>query len=184
MKVIIGMSGASGTPYGVRLTTALHEAGVECGLIMSRNAHHIASIEGGLPGGWPDAFVDEVYEDDDLAAPLSSGSSAFDAMVIVPCSMSTAGKIAAGISDTLITRAAAVCLKEHRKLVVVPRETPLSLIHLRALASLAEAGAVVLPAMPAFYPRPGSVEEMVDFIAGRIMEVLGMKTDLYLHWSP
>ncbi len=186
MKVIVGMSGASGTPYGVRLITALGESGVECSLMMSKNARYIASVECELPEGWPGRFVNagNIHDDDDLAAAPASGSHPFHAMVIIPCSMSTVGKIAAGIADTLITRTASVCLKEHRKLVVVPRETPLGVIHLRALTTLAEAGAIVMPAMPAFYPRPGNVEDMVDFMVGRVLEILGIENSLYDHWEP
>jgi len=184
MKIVVGMSGASGAPYGTRFVTALHEADVECSLVMSRNARYIASVEGELPEGWPGRFVHEIYQDDDLAAPPASGSHLFDAMVIIPCSMSTVGKIAAGIGDTLITRIASVCLKERRKLVVVPRETPLSVINLRALTPLAEAGAIIMPAMPAFYPRPETVADMVDFMAGRVLEVLGLGKGPYQHWNP
>jgi 4-hydroxy-3-polyprenylbenzoate decarboxylase len=104
-------------------------------------------------------------------------------MAIIPCSMSTVGKMAAGIGDTLITRAASVCLKERRRLVVVPRETPLSVIHLRSLTTLAEAGAIIMPAMPAFYTKPETVDDMVDFIAGRVMEVLGAGEGSYRHWE-
>ncbi len=123
------------------------------------------------------------YPNGNMAAPIASGSRPFDAMVICPCSMSTGAKIASGISDNLITRAASVALKERRRLVIVPRETPMSSIHLRNLATLAEAGAIVLPAAPAFYGKPQKVGDLVDFIAGRVLDSLGIENRLYRRWA-
>ena len=118
-----------------------------------------------------------------MDAPIASGSARWDAMVICPCTMSTASKIAAGISDNLTCRAAHVALKERRGLVVVPRETPVSTPHLRALASLSETGVIVLPAMPAFYGKPQNVDDLVDFVVGRILDVLGIDNALYKRWG-
>ncbi len=124
-----------------------------------------------------------VYAPDDLAAPASSGSSAPDAVVVCPCSVATAAHIALGTTRTLIHRAADVALKERRTLVVVPRETPLTQIHLRRLLELAEAGAVVMPAMPAFYSRPGSLQDAVDHVVGKIMTALGFEQTLFPPWD-
>jgi 4-hydroxy-3-polyprenylbenzoate decarboxylase len=124
-----------------------------------------------------------VYEDDDLFAPLASGTHKIDAMIICPCSQSTMAKIAAGYSDTLITRSASVTLKEHRKLILVPRETPLNLIMMENQLNLAKAGAIILPASPAFYQEPKTLEDMVDFIVGKILDQLGQEHDLFKRWE-
>jgi 3-polyprenyl-4-hydroxybenzoate decarboxylase len=120
-----------------------------------------------------------VYSDDDLFAPIASGSYTHDGMIICPCSESTLGKIASGIADTLITRAAAVAMKEGRKLIIVPRETPLSTIMIENELKLARAGAIILPAAPGFYSKPTSVAEMVDFVVGKVLDQLGQKNELY-----
>jgi 4-hydroxy-3-polyprenylbenzoate decarboxylase len=128
-------------------------------------------------------FADLCYDDANLTAPPASGSNRFDAMIIVPCSESTIAKIACGISDTLITRTAAVALKEGRKLILVPRETPVSAIMLENEAKLARLGVTILPASPGFYPLPQNVEDMVDFIVGKILDQLGQENQLYKHWG-
>jgi 4-hydroxy-3-polyprenylbenzoate decarboxylase len=128
-------------------------------------------------------MADHVYAPNDFAAPFASGSHLFDAMVVIPCSMGTLSGIACGSSDTLITRAADVCLKEKRRLIVVPRETPLSLIQMRNMVSVAEAGAVILPACPAFYSRPKSLDDLVDVLVGRVLDLLGVENDLYRRWE-
>jgi 4-hydroxy-3-polyprenylbenzoate decarboxylase len=183
MHIVVAITGASGIAYGVRLLEALKEAGAETSLVLSEDGEKVLRLE----TEWTPAGVRKIatrnYSNGNMAAPIASGSRPFDAMAICPCSMSTAGKLAAGISDNLITRAASVALKERRRLVVVPRETPMSSIHLRNLAVLAEAGAVVLPAAPAFYGKPGKVEDLVDFIAGRVLDVLGIPNKLYRRWA-
>jgi 4-hydroxy-3-polyprenylbenzoate decarboxylase len=183
MHIVVAITGASGIAYGVRLLEALKEAGAETSLVLSEDGEKVLRLE----TEWTPAGVRKLatrnYPNGNMAAPIASGSRPFDAMAICPCSMSTAGKLAAGISDNLITRAASVALKERRRLVVVPRETPLSSIHLRNLAVLAEAGAIVLPAAPAFYGKPGKVEDLVDFIAGRALDVLGIPNKLYRRWA-
>lgn len=179
MKVVIGISGASGAIYGVRLMQSLE---ADTALVMSKAAKDILRYETDLTVESVYELADEVFEDDDMFASIASGSNRFDAMVIAPCSESTVAKIAHGISDTLITRAAAVCLKEHRRLFLVPRETPISAIMLENELKLARLGVAIVPASPGFYPRPKSVEEMVDFVVGRILDQLGQPNEMFSRW--
>ena len=180
MRTVVGITGASGTVYGLRLLECLPG---EKTVVVSDAAATVAGHETGMSRQDIEGLADESYGNDDMAAPIASGSAAFDAMVIAPCSTSTMSKIACGISDNLITRAAAVALKERRTLVLLIRETPLSAIILRNMQTLSEAGVVIMPASPAFYPRPSRVEEMVDFVVGRVLDQLGIENDLYLRWS-
>jgi 4-hydroxy-3-polyprenylbenzoate decarboxylase len=192
-SVFVGISGASGAPYAVRVVQALAAAGCTLQLSISDSGVLVLRHELGLPSGTraavTGAFLDhagvvaEVYAPDDLAAPPASGSSVTDAAVVVPCSMSTAAHIALGTTRTLIHRVADVALKERRPLVVVPRETPLTQIHLRRLLELAEAGAVVLPAMPGFYSRPATLQDAVDHVAGKVMSSLGFEQTLFPPWD-
>ena len=182
MKVILGLSGASGIIYGVRLLQELKRASVEISLIITEHAEDILKIETGISREELEKIADFSYSNSELIAPMASGSHPFDAMVIAPCSMSTLSKISAGISDNLITRAAGVCLKERRKLILLPRETPLSTLYLRNMLSLSEAGAVILPPSPAFYHRPKTLEDMVNFVVGRVLDQLGVKHRLYKRW--
>lgn len=179
-RLVVGITGASGTAIGLRLLEVLS---AEKHLIISEDAKQLIEIETKLTEEDIEANADFVYENSDLSSPLASGSCRYDALIVAPCSMSTLSKIAVGIADNLITRVAAVCLKEHRPIVLVPRETPISAIHLRNMTSLAELGVVILPACPAFYPKPEKVEDMVDFIVGRILDVLGMENNLYERWK-
>lgn len=180
MRVFVGITGASGTPYAVRLLSALRDAGVSLFIAVSRNGMEIMRHECGDVNL---KSFGRVYDNDDLSAPVCSGSFHLDAAVVIPASCNTISRIAYGLADTVITRVALVCLKEGRKLVVVPRETPVAAPTLRAMTALAEMGVVVLPASPAFYHRPRSVDDMLDFIAGRVMDALGISNDLYTRWS-
>ena len=180
MHVVVGITGASGIRYGTRL---LESIGCERTVILSAEASSMLEGEAGTTKEEVASLADRSYGNDDLCSPLASGSVRFDALVIVPCSMSTLSKISCGIADNLITRVASVALKERRRLVLVPRETPLSTIHLQNMSRLSEAGAVVLPACPAFYPKPETVDDMVDFVVGRIMDQLGIEHGLYRKWS-
>jgi 4-hydroxy-3-polyprenylbenzoate decarboxylase len=192
-SVFVGVSGASGAPYAARLVRALASAG--CRLQLSVSDSGILVLEHELELGAAGreavtaAFLElagataDVFAPDDLGALPASGSSAPDAVVVCPCSMSTAASIALGASRTLMQRAADVALKERRPLVVVPRETPLTQIHLRRLLELAEAGAVVLPAMPGFYSRPQTLQDAVDHVAGKVMSALGFQQDLFPPWD-
>ncbi len=180
MDTVVGISGASGIAYGTRILESLPG---KKSVIVSEDALRIAQIELGMDKGDIYALAERHYENDDLSAPISSGSVRFDAMVIAPCSTSTLSKIACGISDNLMTRVAAVALKERRKLILVVRETPLSSIILGNMKRLAEAGATVMPASPGFYPKPKSVSEMVDFVVGRVLDQLGVENAMYRRWA-
>jgi 4-hydroxy-3-polyprenylbenzoate decarboxylase len=192
-SVFVGVSGASGAPYAARLVRALAVAGCRLQLSVSDSGVLVLRHELELAAAGREAvtaaFLEyagataEVFAPDDLGALPASGSSAPDAVVICPCSMSTAANIALGTSRTLMHRAADVALKERRPLVVVPRETPLTQIHLRRLLELAEAGAVVLPAMPGFYSRPQTLQDAVDHVAGKVMSALGFAQDLFPPWD-
>jgi len=179
-RVVIGITGASGIVIGLRLLEVLN---AEKHLIISDEAKQLMELETKLTEEDVEANADFIYDNSDLSSPLASGSCRYDALIVAPCSMSTLSKIAVGIADNLITRVAAVCLKEHRPIVLVPRETPISAIHLRNMATLAELGVVILPACPAFYPKPEKVEDMVDFVVGRILDVLGIENTLYDRWE-
>lgn len=179
MKLVIAATGASGTIYLQRLLAQIDLAAHEVHVVMSGHAKQVAAEE-------IDGFVlpDAVHRqtEKDLNVPYVSGSSHFDAMVIVPCSMSTLGRIASGSGETALLRAADVFLKERRKLIVVPRETPWNLIHARNVVTLLEAGAVVLPAIPSFYSRPQSVNEVVDTVVWRILDQIGLPNPRAFRW--
>ncbi|MBN1678448.1 MAG: UbiX family flavin prenyltransferase [Candidatus Thermoplasmatota archaeon] len=180
MHTVVGITGASGIVYGVRLLKALPG---KTTVVVSEEGAAIAEEELGLVPADLHALAQAHYSNSDLFSPLASGSVRFDAMVIAPCSVSTMSKIACGIGDNLISRIASVALKERRRLVLLIRETPLSSIHLGNMERLANAGAVVMPACPAFYPKPKSVEEMVDFVVGRILDALDVENRLYERWT-
>ncbi len=180
-RLVIGVTGASGSVLAYRLLSQLN--GHEVHLIMSENSRKVFSFETGKEVAELEQMATNSYDDSDLGARVSSGSFLFDAFVIVPCSISTLSKIASGISDSLITRVASVALKERRKFVVVPRETPLSSITLENMLKLSVNGVSVLPFMPAFYTKPKSVEDMVDFVIGRVLDHLNIENDLTSRWS-
>ncbi len=182
MRIIVAITGASGAIYGKRLLEVL-QGNHEVHLITSSTSHQLMKHELGMTKDDLAHLVDRVYENRDLAAPLSSGSFTMDAMVIVPCSMKTIAGIAHGYSENLILRAADVTLKEQRTLIVVPRETPVTAIHLRNLLELATLGVIVLPAMPAFYPKPTTIDALVDFVVGKILDALHVHHDLYKRWA-
>ena len=180
MRTVVGVTGASGAPYAVRLLETLDG---EIDLILSRDAEDVVRLETGRGPADLEKLATRSFRNDDLTSAPASGSYPFDAMVIVPCSGTTIAKIAAGIADNLITRAAAVALKERRRLILVPRETPLSTIAIENLLKLANSGATVLPAMPGFYHRPKRVEDLVDFVVGRILDQIGQKHELVERWK-
>ena len=180
MRTVVGVTGASGAPYAYRLLETLEG---EIDLILSRDAEEVVRLETGREPEELRKLATRTFWNEDLAAPPASGSYPFDAMVIVPCSGTTLAKIAAGIADNLITRAAAVALKERRTLILVPRDTPLGSIALENLLKLAKAGATVLPAMPGFYHRPKTIQQLVDFVVARILDQLGQKQDLVPEWK-
>jgi 4-hydroxy-3-polyprenylbenzoate decarboxylase len=172
-RIVVGMSGASGAIYGIRLLQVLKNTpDIETHFVMTSPAGQTIAMETDYTPRQVAALADVTYKINDIAAALSSGSFPFDSMIVVPCSMKTAAAIAWGFDDNLLTRAADVALKEKRRLVVAPRETPLHLGHLRTLTQLAEIGAVVAPLMPGFYSRPESLSEMVDHSVGRLLDLL------------
>ncbi len=180
MHVLVGVSGASGAAYAHRLIEVLGE---RADVILSRDAETVIKFETGLTVKEFTRGARRVYRGDDLAAAPASGSHPFDALVIVPCSGTTVAKIASGIADNLVTRAAAVALKEQRKLILVPRETPLSAVALENLLKLAKLGVVILPASPGFYGKPAEVSDLVDFVAARILDHLNIKHKLGPRWD-
>lgn len=196
-RVTLAWTGASGFAYGLRLLDCLLAAGCRVDLLVSQTARIVArqELDLALPSGsaeliamlqahlgHPGAEL-RVYGREEWFAPAASGSNPADAMVVCPCTMGSLAAMAHGLADNLIERAADVMLKERRPLILVPRETPFSLIHLRNLTQLAEAGAVILPANPGFYHRPGTVEDIVDFIVARILDQLGLPHQLMARWG-
>lgn len=183
MHLIVAITGSSGAVYGVRLLEICRQLGIEVDLIVSKAAKIIVKLELEKSVEELRELATRSYSSEDLAAPSASGSYHTDGMVIVPCSMKTLGAIASGVTADLISRAADVTLKQNRALVLVPRETPLNLIHLENMAKLRHAGAVILPACPAFYHKPKNIPDLVDFIVGRILDVLGVEHQLYQRWQ-
>lgn len=183
MRVVVAVTGASGAAYAKRLLEALKEAGAEVHLIMSSEAEGIVREELGTDPSELAKLTARYYREEDLWAPFSSGSFKFDAMVIVPCSMKTLAAVASGYANDLIARAADVALKEGRKLVLVVRETPLNLIHIKNMERAAVAGAIILPACPAFYHKPESIEDLVDYVVGKVLDVLGIEHELFKRWG-
>lgn len=195
--VALALTGASGMPYGLRLLECLIASGDRVLLVYSQVAQIVAKQELDLklptqPREAQRYFSKlygaragqlEVFGRDDWFAPIASGSNPADAMAICPCSMGTLAAVAAGLANTLIERAADVMLKESRKLVLVPRETPLSAIHLEIMLRLQRAGAVILPANPGFYHRPQSAADLVDFVVARVLDQLGVENDLMQRWG-
>jgi 4-hydroxy-3-polyprenylbenzoate decarboxylase len=171
MRTIVAITGASGSTFGLELLRRLPG---ERFAILSRWGQHVTREETGLGREEVAALATRLFTDTDLSSPLASGSNAWEAMVVLPCTVSTVGKIASGIADTLVTRAAAVTLKEGRRLVLCPRETPLAAVTLRQLAALAADGVTVMPVSPGFYDRPRSVDDLVAGFVGRVLQVLGV----------
>ena len=196
-RIAVGVTGASGAIYAVRTMAALLEAGCHLQIVFSDYGRRLLMDELG-PEARPDRLVDllverygepvrrgsfELHSNKDLGASLASGSHRCESMVIVPCSMKTMASVAHALSRSLIERAADVMLKERRRLVLVPRETPMSLPELRNMVLCAEAGAMVLPAMPAFYQQPKTIDDLAAFIAGKILNALGFEQRLFTPWS-
>jgi flavin prenyltransferase len=180
MKLVIAATGASGAIYLQRLLAQIDCRAHEVHLVMSGYAIEVAKQE--LDDFKIPPAVSQ-HSETDMNVPFVSGSARFDAMVVVPCSMATLGRIASGSSDSVLLRAADVFLKERRKLILVPRETPWNLIHARNVVSLLEAGAIVLPAIPSFYSRPGSVTEVVDTVVWRILDQIGLPSSRAYRWA-
>ncbi len=215
-RIILGLTGASGGVYFLRLADFLRQQEIKLHIVASENGEKVLEYETGtdlrklaavwnketteteasstnaqiIPGSAKTQIIPSsakaqiILEDNgNLFSTIASGSCVCDAMVIVPCSMSTVARIASGVSDTLLCRAADVMIKEQRKIIIVPRETPLSQIHLKNLYRLSKCGVTVLPAMPAFYGAPDTVEGLVDFMAGKILDSIGIPNSLYKRWE-
>jgi flavin prenyltransferase len=193
MRIFLGITGASGAPYAARLLEALVRAGCEVGVSASASGVEVLATELYDDPALPretvlerftaDAGTATVYAPDDYRAPYASGSARVDGYVVCPCSMATVGTVAAGAMDNLIHRAASVALKEGRRLVLMPRETPLSAIHLEGLLRLRTAGAVVLFLAPGFYHRPQTIADLVDFVVARCLDQLGVENALAPRWG-
>ena len=180
MRLAVCITGASGALYAYRLLRALKG---QAELVISADAEEVIRAETGRTPEDFRSLASAWYRNDDFHAPFASGSAPPEAVVIVPCSMNTLSKVALGLSDNLITRAAAVALKEGRKLILVPRETPLSAIHLEHMLTIARLGGTVLPAMPGFYDDPETLDDLVDFVVARILDHLGVQHDLVRSWG-
>jgi 4-hydroxy-3-polyprenylbenzoate decarboxylase len=182
-KIVLAVTGASGAIYASVLSRKLREIKNqldEVAVVFSTNAKHIWDYE--LKESFEPVFPFHVYEKGDFYAPFASGSSSFDTLIVCPCSMGTLGRIAHGISDDLITRTADVMLKERRKMILVPRETPFSLIHLENMKTITLAGGIICPAIPSFYSKPETLEQAVETVVERILNLAGFNIDSF-HWG-
>lgn len=183
MKYFVSIGGASGSSYGIRLLEELKKAGHEVHLVVSDGGKKIMEHETHYTYKNLKKLAHVTYDNDDLCAGPSSGSFKLDGMIIIPCSMKTLSAIANGYGDTLTSRAASCCLKEGRQLVLVIRETPLDVPGIRNMLAAKESGASILPAMPAFYHKPKSIDDMVDFIVGKVLDQLGITHSLFKRWG-
>jgi 4-hydroxy-3-polyprenylbenzoate decarboxylase len=183
MKVFVGITGASGVIYGVKVLELLRRAGVEIHLSVSKTAEKVIKLETDYDVQYVKSLADYIWDEGDLSAPPASGSFGIDAVAVVPCSTKTLAAIANGFTVNLIVRAAEVGLKERRRVVLVVRESPLSLVHIRNMELATMAGAVVMPAAPGFYTRPKTIEDLVTTFAGRVLDLLGVKHNFTLRWG-
>jgi len=183
VKLIVAITGASGVVYGKRLLEELKKSNVETHLVISEAAKKIIKLELDTSVNSIEKLATHVHENDDWSSPIVSGSYRTDGLVIVPCSMKTLAGAANGFAENAVLRAADVMIKEKRKLIVVPRETPVNCIHLKNMLELSQQGVYVVPAMPAFYHKPETIDDIVDFVVGRILDVLGIDHHLYKRWS-
>ena len=183
LHIVVGITGASGAIYAWRFLEVLKERGIEVSIIITNPAQEIFELELSKKPADILRMAKQHYDINDFSSPLASGSYQFDAMVIVPCSMASVGAIASGNSRNLLLRTADICLKEGRPLIIVTRETPLNSIHLENLLKLSRMGAAIIPASPGFYHNPKTIQDLVDFIVGRILLRLGLKQDLFNPWG-
>jgi len=183
-RIIIGISGASGVIYGVRLLEVLKGIeGIETHLILSRGAWVTMNLEESLSPDQVECLADQVHSPEDLAAPVSSGSFRTQGMIVAPCSMKSLSMIALSLNDNLLVRAADVTMKERRKLVLIPRETPLHLGHLRAMTAVTEMGGIILPPVPSFYHHPLTIADIVDQTVGKALDQFGIPHELFTRWG-
>jgi 4-hydroxy-3-polyprenylbenzoate decarboxylase len=182
-RIIVGISGASGFVYGVRLLELLRASGVETHLVVSRSAQITMAYETDYKLADVIALADRHHRNDDLAACISSGSYRTLGMIVAPCSMRTLAEIATGVSSSLMSRAADVVLKERKRLVLLARETPLHAGHLKNMLAVTEMGAIVAPPVPAFYAKPNDLAEMIDHTLGRVLDLFGLESGVVRRWS-
>ena len=182
-RLVVGITGASGTVYGVRLLEVLRDLGIETHLVMTEAARRVVGLETRYGVDEIEALATYSWDNGEIDAPIASGSFRTGGMVVAPCSMKSLSAIAHSYNDGLLVRAADVALKERRKLVLVVRETPLHLGHLRLMAEATEYGAVILPPMPAFYHHPKTIADLVDQTVGKVLDQFGVEHDLYQRWQ-
>jgi 4-hydroxy-3-polyprenylbenzoate decarboxylase len=183
LRLVVAITGASGVVYGIRALEVLKKLHVETHLIISEWGAKNVKIETDRSEDYVRSLATKSYDDRNMAAPMSSGSFKTDGMAVIPCSMKTLASVANAFDDSLVSRAAGVCLKERRKLVLVPRETPLSRIHLENMEKLADAGAVILPAMPGFYHRPKTMDDLIDHVVGKVLDQFDIDHGLFKRWG-
>jgi len=183
MRLVVAITGGSGVVYAIKTLEVLQNLKIETHLIVSRWGERNISIETDKTPDYVKSLATNYYNNDNMAAATSSGSFKYDGMLIVPCSMKTLSSVANGYEDNLISRSAGVCLKESRRLVIVPRETPLSKIHLANMIKLAETGVVLLPAMPGFYHKPKSIDDLVTHIVGKILDQFAIEHNIFRRWG-
>ncbi len=194
-KIIVAICGASGVIYGIRLLKALLERPTEISLVISKAGQQVLKHETDFAGGAFEDYLAEKgvkknseaklmeYENDNFFAPFASGSFVYDAMVVAPCTMGTLGAVASGLANNLIHRAADVCLKEKRPLILLPRETPFSTIHIENMLKVSKAGATIMPPSPSFYSHPETIEAAVDSVVARVLDHIGVGNDLVKRWG-
>ena len=183
MRLIVAITGGSGVIYGIKMLEILKNLELESHLVISKWGDRNIKIETDKTIEYVKSLATKCYDNDNMAAAISSGSFKTDGMAIVPCSMKTLSSIASGYDDNLISRSAGVCIKESRRLVIVPRETPLSKIHLGNMIKLVEIGVIILPAMPGFYHRPKSIDDLTTHIVGKILDQFGIKHNIFRRWG-
>lgn len=181
--LIVAITGGSGVIYGVKLIESLNSLNLETHLVISEWGEKTIKIETNIDIDYVKNLATRYYDNKNMAAPISSGSFKTKGMVIIPCSMKTLASIANGLDDSLISRAASVCIKESRKLVVVPRETPLSRIHLENMVKLSGLGVTILPAMPGFYSHPNTIDDLLSHIVGKVLDQFGIDNNMFRRWG-
>lgn len=183
MRIVVGITGASGVIYGIRLLEELKKADIETHLVISSVAKEIIEYETEYSVSDVENIASYCYNEGNLSAIINSGSFKFDATIIIPSSMKTLSAISNGYADNTITRVADVTLKERRTLIIVPRETPLRTVHLENMTKISKEGGIILPAMPGFYHKPKTVDEQINFIIGKILDILNINNNLFTKWK-
>ncbi|MGI0088160.1 MAG: UbiX family flavin prenyltransferase [Nitrosotalea sp.] len=183
MRLVIGITGSSGIVYGIRMLEVLKRCNVDVHLVMTEWAKKCLALETDFDLNYVKSLAGSYSEDSNMAASVSSGTYKTDGMIIIPCSMKTLSSIANGYEETLVARAAGVTIKESRKLVIVPRETPLTGIHLENMLKLARIGIVILPAMPGFYNKPKNVDDLINHVVGKCLDQFDIEHDLFKRWG-